>query len=126
MKRGWIGVALLLLLLATGLLVTWHMGRTHREISRELELAADFALAGNWEEAREEAEDAFEDWQEDWHFSAAFADHEPMEEIDALFAQLEAYAATRDGVAFAAVCRQLSQQVEAMGDAHGLNWWNLL
>ena len=126
MKRGWFGLGLLVFLLLGGLLATLYMGRTHREISRELEQAAAHALAGYWEEALEEARDAREDWEEGWHFSAAFADHEPMEEIDALFSQLEAYRATRDSVAFAAVCRQLARQVEAMGDAHSLNWWNLL
>ena len=126
MKRGWIGLGLLLILLVAGLLVTGHMGRNHRKISRELDMAAAHALAGDWEEALEETRDAWEDWEEGWHFSAAFADHEPMEEIDALFAQLEAYRKTRDAVAFAAVCRQLAKQVEAMGDAHQLNWWNLL
>ena len=126
MKRGWIGAGLLAGLLILGLLVTWFMGRTHREISEELELSARFAIAGNWEEAEESAEEAYEDWQDSWHFSAAFADHEPMEEIDALFAQLLPYLLNQDAVSFSAVCRELARQVEAIGDAHNLNWWNLL
>ena len=126
MTRGWIGLGLLVALLIGGLLVTEDMGRTHREISEELELAARAAAAGNWEEASETAEEAYEDWQKKWHFSAAFADHEPMEEIDAQFAQLWPYLAKRDWVSFSAACRQLARQVEAIGDAHGLNWWNLL
>lgn len=126
MKRCWIGLGLLLVLLAGGLLVTWHMGSCHRGIGAELEQAARYAQLGNWEEAADAAGDAYEDWQEEWHFSAAFADHEPMEEIDAMFAQLNAYLAARDAVSFAALCGQLSRQVEAMGDAHGLTWWNLL
>ena len=126
MKRGWIGVGLLAVLLVTGLLVTWFMDRTHTNISEELERAAGFAMAGDWEEAAESAEEAYEDWQDSWHFSAAFADHEPMEEIDALFSQLLPYLAARDRVSFSAACRELARQVEAVGDAHGLNWWNLL
>ena len=126
MKRGWIGVGLLTALLVTGLLVTWVMGKTHSEISHELELAAQFAMAGDWEEAVESAGDAYEDWQDKWHFSAAFADHEPMEEIDALFAQLLPYLQDRERVPFAAACRERARQVDAIGDAHGLNWWNLL
>ena len=126
MTRGWIGAGLLAALLVTGLLVTGIMGKAHSDISEELELAARFAMARDWEEAAEEAEDAYEEWQEKWHFSAAFADHEPMEEIDALFAQLLPYLRSRDAVSFAAACRELARQVEAIGDAHGLNWWNLL
>ena len=126
MKRGWIGAGLLAGLLILGLLVTWFMGRTHTGISEELELSARFAIAGNWEEAEELAEEAYEDWQDSWHFSAAFADHEPMEEIDALFAQLLPYLLNQDAVSFSAACRELARQVEAIGDAHNLNWWNLL
>lgn len=126
MKRGWIGVGLLAGLLVIGLLVTRFMDRIHWEISEELERSARFAVAGDWEEAAEAAEEAYEDWQEKWHFSAAFADHEPMEEIDALFAQLRPYLSNRDAVSFSAACRELARQVEAIGDAHGLNWWNLL
>ena len=126
MKRGWIGAGLLAGLLIMGLLVTWFMGRTHTGISEELELSARFAIAGNWEEAEELAEEAYEDWQDSWHFSAAFADHEPMEEIDALFAQLLPYLLNQDAVSFSAVCRELARQVAAIGDAHNLNWWNLL
>ena len=126
MKRGWIGAGLLAGLLILGLLVTWFMGRTHTGISEELELSARFAIAGNWEEAEELAEEAYEDWQDSWHFSAAFADHEPMEEIDALFAQLLPYLLNQDAVSFSTVCRELARQVEAIGDAHNLNWWNLL
>ena len=126
MKRGWIGVGLLTVLLMGGLLVTRVMDKTHSEISEELERAARSAIAGDWEDAAEAAKDAFEEWQENWHFSAAFADHEPMEEIDALFAQLLPYLLDRDGVSFAAACRELARQIKAIGDAHGLNWWNLL
>ena len=126
MKRGWIGLFLLLILLAGGLLVTWHMGSSHEAIAAKLDLAARQALAGNWEMAEDLAEDAQDRWEDSWHFSASFADHEPMETIDSLFAQLEACQAVRDQLSFAVICAQLAEQVQALGDAHGLTWWNLL
>lgn len=126
MKRGWIGLGLLVVLLAASLLVTWRMDNIHREIAEKLNRSAAFAMSGDWEEAEELSEEAYESWQERWHFSAAFADHEPMETIDAQFAQLWPYLTDRDSVSFSALCRELARQVEAMGDAHGLNWWNLL
>lgn len=126
MKRGWIGISILAVLLAGGLLVTWQMGRCHEAISEDLERAADRALAGDWKTAERLSERAEEDWEDGWNFSAAFADHEPMEDIDSLFAQLEIYRSSRDAISFAAICAQLSRQIEAMGDAHGLTWWNLL
>ena len=126
MKRGWIGAGLLLVMLAGGLLVTWRMDKCHTAISQSLDAAADSALAGDWDSAGTLAQRAKRDWETGWNFSAAFADHEPMEDIDALFSQLGVYGSSRDAVSFAAVCTQLARQVEAMGDAHGLTWWNLL
>ena len=126
MKRGWIGLGLLVLLLVGGLLVTWRMDHCHRTIAADLDRAAGFALQENWEQAAACAQSAKNGWQAGWNLSAAFADHEPMENIDSLFAQLETYAALRDNAAFSALCAQLARQIEAMGDAHGLTWWNLL
>lgn len=126
MKRGWIGLGLLAVLLVGGLLVTWRMDRCHDAIAQNLDDAADSALAEDWTAAAALAQQAKHDWETGWNFSAAFADHEPMEEIDSQFAQLAVYGSARDGISFAAVCAQLARQVEAMGDAHGLTWWNLL
>ena len=53
------------------------------------------------------------------------ANHTPMEEIDALFAEVEVYAAAREETDFAAGCAALSRKMEAMGQAHGASWWNL-
>ena len=126
MKRGWFGLGLLVFLLLGGLLVTGYMGRGHREISRELEQAAAHALAGDWEEALEEAREAREDWEEGWHFSAAFADHEPMEEMDTLFAQLPIYYETDSPLNFAAVCSDLTLLIQAIGENQALKWWGVL
>lgn len=126
MKRGWIGLALLAVLLAGGLFVTWRMAYCHESVAQNLKEAGDRALAEDWAAAAALAQQAKHDWETGWNFSAAFADHEPMEEIDSQFALLNVYGSVRDGISFAAVCAQLARQVEAMGDAHGLTWRNLL
>ena len=126
MKRGWIGLGMLLALLVAGILVTWWMVKSHERISLELDRAAGYALTENWVQADHHARKAKNQWEKGWHLAGAFADHEPMESIDDLFAQLPAYLAARDPVSFAAVCAQLSRQVQAVGEAHGMNWWNLL
>lgn len=125
MKRGWIGSGLLAVLLIISLLVTWCMDRFHQPVAEELERAADYALAEDWENADALVRRARADWDKHWSFSAAFADHEPMEDIDALFAQTEVYRKIRDEAAFAAACAELARQVEAMGEAHGITWRNL-
>ena len=126
MKRGWIGVGLLTVILILGFLTSWWMGKTHSRIAVDLDRAAGYALAENWEQAAAYAQKAKNHWQKRWHFSAAFADHEPMENIDSQLSQLSFLASARDEVTFAALCAQLSRQMEAMGEAHSLNWWNLL
>ena len=126
MKRCWIGVVCLVLLLMGGLYVDRVMGRSHAPVSQDLDRAAECAQAEDWEAAASLTGKAGEAWQRHWHFTAAFADHEPMETIDALFSRLTVFAAAREKEEFGALCRELSRQVKAMGDAHDLKWWNLL
>lgn len=125
MKRGWIGAGLLAVILAVGLLVTWCMDRFHDPVAGNLEQAAERALHGDWETADLLTQRAQADWEAHWDFSAAFADHEPMETIDGLFAQVEVYRRAEDRVAFAAACAELSRKVEAMGEAHSVAWRNI-
>lgn len=125
MKRSWIGLAMLVVLLAASLLVTWGMDRIHDPIAQKLEDAADYALAGDWDRAASLASGAGTDWKKWAHFRGCFADHSPMEEIDAGFAELEVYSITREATDFSASCGSLARKVAAVGEAHGLVWWNL-
>ena len=126
MKRSWIGLFLLLLLLAAALGATWGMERIHTPIARELEQAAELALEGDWERADALSTDADRRWQRWAHFRGCLADHTPMEEIDGLLAQLEVFRKAREDSDFAAACACAARKVEAMGQAHGLSWWNVL
>ena len=126
MKRSWIGLILLLVLLAGGIAATWAMGQCHTPISRDLANAALAAVEGNWERGESLLLSARTAWGRSRHLTACFADHTPMEEIDALFAQVEVYAAVREETDFAAGCAALAGKVKAMGQAHGASWWNLL
>ena len=126
MNRSKIGVWLLLILLILGAVSTWAMGRFSGPIQTQVAQAGDAALVGDWEKAEALACQARERWEKYRDFCAALADHEPMENIDGLFAQLEVYRQIRDGENFATVCAQLSQDTKAIGEAHSLTWWNLL
>lgn len=124
--REAVGMVLLTVLLLTGLLVSWDMGRTHTAISAQLEDAAWFALSGNWEKARNAAAAAEHSWESHRNLSSLLADHTPMEEIDALFAEINIRSAARNAEDFAASCGCLSRKVVAMGEAHRFSWQNLL
>ena len=126
MKRGWIGFGLLLLILTAGVLSAWAMVQWHSPLEQQMELAAQYALSSDWEQAQQLTRQVSEQWEKRWHPSAVFADHEPMEEIDALFAQLEVYEENREALGFVALCAELARELGAMGEAHVPNWWNLL
>ena len=126
MKRCWFGLGLLVALLIGGLLVTAVMAARHDRLSTLLDRAAAAAEAGDWAEAEDRFRDAQRSWEKFWHTSAAFMDHEPMEDMDCSFAQAEVFLRNRDTVAMAALCRQLARRAAAIGDAHVPHWWNLL
>ena len=126
MKRCWIGFILLLVLLAGGLLATWTMDRIHEPIEADLKQAAECAVLGDWVNADHFFRKAKGSWEKWEHLCACFADHTPMEEIRASFAMQEVYCDTQENAAFAAGCCELAQKVSAMGESHGLVWWNVL
>lgn len=126
MKRLWIGVIILILLLAGGIGTTVFAVRTQEHISQELAQASEAALRGEWEEACTLSLNAKKQWESLRHGTAAIADHEPMEEIDDLFSQMQIFLLTQQQIPFATCCASLSVLTNAIGEAHAINWWSLL
>ena len=126
MKRSWIGFILLLVLLLGCVLVTMAMCRIHDPIEAQLLQAAQSAMEENWDKAGDYFRAAQENWVEKEHFRTCFADHTPVEEIDADFEMLMVLCAARETASFAGGCRSLARQVAAVGESHELVWWNLL
>ena len=109
MKRLWVGILLLLVLLVGTMAVTVAMDRIYAPMVEALE-AGDL----------EAAEERYGRWRD---LTAAFADHGPMEERDALFARAEICEDTQERKA---LCAELAQRARAMSNAHSPTWWNLL
>ena len=126
MKRLWIGVLILLLLLGTGIGITVFADHVHAAISDALSQASDAALAGDWDTAILLSGTAKSKWISYRNITATIADHEPMEEIDSLFAQLDIYGRTRQGISFSACCEALSVFAIAIGESQSVSWWCLL
>lgn len=126
MKRIWIGVALLGVILFTGLWAGSRMRRIHTPCAIDLERAAACAMAEDWAGATELTQQARQLWKRNWKFSAAIAHHQPMDEIDALFEELEIYRAREETAAYCASCMYLSERVRDLSNSFRLNWWNLL
>ncbi len=126
MKRFYFGVVLMLVLLVMSVSLTFCFHRIHAPLADTLVNAAHQALEGNWEQAKELALDARVRWDTYRDFTAAVADHEPMEEMEGLFYQLEVYTNLDLQGQFAAICVQLSQMAAAMEESQILAWWTLL
>ena len=90
MKRSWIGFILLIALLLGCLLVTKRMVDIHEPIESRLLQSAQTAMDGNWQQAEDLFHHAETDWKKKAHFRGCFADHNPVEEVDAAFALQEA------------------------------------
>ncbi len=126
MKRLWLGIGLLGLLLILGLLLQAAVSGIYVPLSNTLEQASEAALEENWQQASLWADNAARQWEKHRRITAAFADHTPMDEVDMLFAEMRVYERERDGAHFAACCNQLAEMARAIADAHSLSWWNLL
>lgn len=126
MKRLWIGIIVLSLLLASGGMVAYFMERCHTPIRHDLEQAAQAATKGRSAEAAQLAQQAKSRWLRCRDFTAAFADHDVLEEIDAIFAEIDVYAKIGDFAAFSAACAHLSELANAVAESHHPKWQNLL
>lgn len=126
MKRFWIGIFILSLLLAGSILIHTTLEKIVFPISSDLDLACKAALSEDWASAQDLAQHAWVRWETFHHLIAAFADHSPMDEVDGLFRELNIYAATRENPHFSATCTHLRFMTSAIAESHRLSWWNLL
>lgn len=126
MKRGVWGIGILLALLVFGIATSTAMRSIHRDIGQHLQLAQAAAAAEQWQTAETEVRQAVSAWRRFHAFTATFADHTPMDEMDGLFAELEVFLKKRESPHFEAVCGRLVLQAQAMADSHGIQWWSIL
>ena len=124
MKRLWIGVGFLVVMLAVAIALTVLFDRIHTPLSKDLETAADLAMAQNWEKATALTQRARADWKQYRELIAAVADHEPLEKMEYLLDQLPVYAHTRRTAEFSATCVELAALADAMLESQSLTWWN--
>lgn len=126
MKRLWIGMLAVAVLLAGGILASLKLASVHKNLSGQLEAAATAAEAEDMEKAHTLLINAEQYWNKHRAFSAAFSDHEPIEELDMLFSQAQICKNLNLTAQYALVCSQLSHVCAAIAEAMELTWWNLL
>lgn len=126
MARGWLGAGILAVILVLGLVTAYAMDNAHLSTGELLEEAADKALNGDFEQGVLLGMEAKFRWDRQWNGTAALADHSPMDDVDALFGEMEIYARAKEEPHFAACCQELSQRLQAIAGAHKFSWWNIL
>lgn len=126
MSRLWIGVGILVILLAMGIGMLWVSRDFYQEFAAGLEQAGKLAMEGSWQAAGEKAAQSRAQWDRYRRFWASFTDHEPVEQMQNLFSQLDIYQQRKLEVDFAAVCRNLVHLAEAIDESHSLRWWSIL
>ncbi len=126
MVRGWLGAGILAVFLVLGIVTAEAMDNAHLPTSKLLTQAAEKTLAGEFESAVPLGMEAKNRWERQWNGTATVADHSPMDDVDALFGEMEIYAKTGEEPHFAACCKELSQRLRAIADAHKFSWWNVL
>lgn len=126
MVRGWLGVGILVVFLILGLVTAGAMDNAHGPTGALLEQAAEKTLNGEFDSAVALGMEAKTRWERQWNGTAIVADHSPMDDVDALFSEMEIYAKTGEEPHFAACCKELSQRLQAIAGAHKFNWRNVM
>lgn len=125
MKRLYIGIVLLVVLLVLGITITIAFAAVHDPLSQQL-LQASRVAEDNPAQAAALAAEAKLQWEQWRRFTAAVSDHEPLEQIDAQFARLAVFARLDQPAEFAATCAEISRLLSAMADSQQIAWWDLL
>jgi len=73
MRRLWIGVSFLVVILTAGIVLTVAFVRIHRPLSQDLRQASQLAMEGAWEKATALTEQARADWMQYREMIAAVA-----------------------------------------------------
>lgn len=125
-RRFILGLTLLILVLALTIGAAIGMKAIHQPGEAALTSAAQLALDGDMEQAIPLARQAYSRWQKYRNITAAFADHNPMDDTERLFREMLVYAKTGEDPHFAACCEQLSAMLRAMYETHGFSLKNIL
>ena len=126
MKRGLFGMGILAVLLIVCLIVMGMAAVLPRQITEDLQGAADAALAGDWEKTAALTEKARTAWREIRPFYCCITHQDALQEIDSLFLQLDAYQQTGEAGSYGAACLSLAAQTRSLGEDQLLTIWQLL
>ena len=125
-RRFMLGLVILILVLGFAIATAVGMKAIHKPSEAALNRAAELALNDDMEQAIPLARSAYDRWQKYRRITAAFADHNPMDDTERLFREMLVYAQTDEVPHFAACCTQLSALLKATYETHRFSLKNIL
>ena len=125
MTRFRIGASLLAVLLALCVWSQLRMSAIQRPIAGTVSRAESYAAREEWTQAAAALLTAQSAWEEHRTLLAALADHQPLEDIECLFARLESCAQEQDKAEFRAACQDLHRRILAVKEAQELDLLSL-
>ena len=125
-RRFMLGLVILILVLGFAIATAAGMKAIHKPSEAALNRAVELALNDDMEQAIPLAREAYDRWQKYRGITAAFADHNPMDDTERLFREMLVYAQTDEVPHFAACCTQLSAMLKAIYETHSFSLKNIL
>lgn len=126
MKKGWIAVALLLVMTALGL---WHvntLGGLVDSLRHDLAQAEALTEEGDWTRARELTAGAFQRWDDREVYLHITLAHETTDQISVSFAEVAEFLEHQETGEYSAANARLMEQLELLGTAERPLLENLL
>lgn len=116
MKRGWMAVVLLGLMLGLAAWHTWTLGSLTETLGAILERSELMAESGDWAGAEELTRQAQARWRErDFHLHVTL-EHEVVDEIDVSFAETLEFLQCQEAGEYSAANARLRTQLELLGE----------
>lgn len=111
MKRTWFAGALLLALLAAGIIISHSIGTCTSNVIEMIGQAESCAKRNDFSSAESACVLASEEWAKQQFLLAAFLRHDEPDQVETCLAQLCSYAQTEDNDEFLAMCAEVRKQL---------------
>lgn len=125
MKRLWIAVGILAVLLAGTLGNAWYARAFTEQLTGQLREAQEQASKGDWERAASLSQKVFQSWQSHRAYLHVLMRHSDADQILCSFRALEQYLALEEPDQYTAANAELITQLELLSEMEQPSWINI-
>lgn len=126
MKHFYLGLGILMIILALGIIALGLIDRDLGKTADALERAFEASCQGDYDAAQTWAKSARQDWERGYGLTASLVDHAPLDEVNRIFFQMEASCAFGKWDEFARACRELMSLIGGIADREKPLYYNIL